>query len=70
MRGLLACLELGFQVWTAHAGDSRAVIASRESSVNNLTLDHKPNANDEYDRLIAAGGTHSLLVLASDSVFA
>jgi len=43
------------QVWTAHSGDSRAVISSEEGTVNNLTLDHKPNANDEYDRLIAAG---------------
>jgi len=44
------------QVWTAHAGDSRALAIGKDGKVAVLTADHKPNTSDEYDRLIAAGG--------------
>eukprot|EP00931_Biecheleriopsis_adriatica_P008595 TRINITY_DN10974_c0_g1_i2.p1 TRINITY_DN10974_c0_g1~~TRINITY_DN10974_c0_g1_i2.p1 ORF type:complete len:962 (+),score=189.86 TRINITY_DN10974_c0_g1_i2:73-2886(+) len=54
-------------VYTAHVGDSRAILATRGDddggsgstsafSVKNLTKDHRPDDEDEADRIKQAGG--------------
>ena len=42
-------------LWTAHAGDCRAVLASGGGALQ-LTQDHKPDAPAEKARIIRAGG--------------
>ena len=47
------------KLFTAHVGDSRAVIAEEiegDLQARNLTRDHKPNLPDEEERIKAAGG--------------
>lgn len=47
------------KLFTAHVGDSRAVIAEElegHLQARNLTRDHKPNLPDEEERIKAAGG--------------
>eukprot|EP00966_Prymnesium_polylepis_P061598 1429507-Prymnesium_polylepis.1 len=51
-------------VWTAHVGDSRAVLGSRSDaadplsalSVRELTMDHKPDLPEEQRRIESQGG--------------
>lgn len=43
------------QVWIAHCGDSRAVVARNGVAVSS-TMDHKPQRQDELARVQAAGG--------------
>lgn len=47
-------------LYVANAGDSRAVMCSREVDgsfvARNLTRDHKPDDPDERDRIVASGG--------------
>jgi len=47
----------GNQVWTAHAGDSRIIIASEAKRTMSFeTKDHKPTDKEEVDRINASGG--------------
>lgn len=43
------------QIWVAHCGDSRAVMQRNGDSMA-LTMDHKPDREDEGARIRAAGG--------------
>jgi len=51
------------EIWTACAGDSRAVLGTRNNNkkVKDLSIDHKPNLPEEKKRIIAAGGEVKLL---------
>ncbi|CAE8635783.1 unnamed protein product, partial [Polarella glacialis] len=51
------CLHAESQeVWVAHVGDSRAVLADLDSGVSQfVTMDHKAHDPEEYSRLQAAG---------------
>ena len=51
----------------ANAGDSRCILGSRNISSNSVILkalseDHKPNREEETNRIIAAGGYTSLFL--------
>lgn len=47
-------------MWSANAGDSRAVICSSNSEgswyLQPLSRDHKPDDPEEYPRIISKGG--------------
>eukprot|EP00638_Chattonella_subsalsa_P001853 CAMPEP_0117751248 /NCGR_PEP_ID=MMETSP0947-20121206/10857_1 /TAXON_ID=44440 /ORGANISM="Chattonella subsalsa, Strain CCMP2191" /LENGTH=490 /DNA_ID=CAMNT_0005569583 /DNA_START=415 /DNA_END=1887 /DNA_ORIENTATION=- len=46
-------------MWTANAGDSRAVMAKNQGGklvAENLSIDHNPDAPEEKARILAAGG--------------
>lgn len=45
----------GNELWVANAGDSRCVF-SRGGTAVAMTTDHKPNDQEEYARIIKAGG--------------
>ncbi|EGR29007.1 protein phosphatase 2c, putative, partial [Ichthyophthirius multifiliis] len=53
-------LIIGNKIWTANAGDSRAVLCQLDIENNwiskQLTRDHKPNELDEFARIIQRGG--------------
>jgi serine/threonine protein phosphatase PrpC len=51
----LVAVRIGDCLWTAHAGDSRAVLA-RGSHAVRLTEDHKPGLPKEAQRVKAIGG--------------
>eukprot|EP00928_Gymnodinium_smaydae_P039846 TRINITY_DN27132_c0_g1_i1.p1 TRINITY_DN27132_c0_g1~~TRINITY_DN27132_c0_g1_i1.p1 ORF type:complete len:704 (-),score=148.67 TRINITY_DN27132_c0_g1_i1:110-2074(-) len=51
---VVACVVGGW-VWCANAGDSRAVLC-RDGKAVQLSLDHKPDREDEASRIEAAGG--------------
>lgn len=51
----LIAVRIGGYLWTAHAGDSRAVLA-RGSHAVRLTEDHKPGLATEAQRVKAVGG--------------
>ncbi|GAX77731.1 hypothetical protein CEUSTIGMA_g5174.t1 [Chlamydomonas eustigma] len=51
----LVVAKLGDAVYTAHTGDSRAVLC-RNGVAHRLTEDHKPNLPTERSRVLAAGG--------------
>ncbi|CAH1966508.1 unnamed protein product [Acanthoscelides obtectus] len=46
----------GNDLYMAHAGDSRAVLARRDGVAEDITLDHKPTDQPELDRITKAGG--------------
>lgn len=48
-------LVIGGWVWCANLGDSRALL-SRDGNAIQLSLDHKPDREDEQERIEAAGG--------------
>ena len=62
-------LIIGDKCYTANTGDSRArMSAELGEKVIPLTVDHKPNESNEYDRIIQAGGsiiTHSYPIINS-----
>lgn len=53
-------LQIGNKMWSANAGDSRAIICSSFDLQNwnfkQLSRDHKPDEPDEYERIISRGG--------------
>merc|ERR1711957_702445 len=51
---VIACVVGGW-VWCANLGDSRALL-SRDGKAVQLSLDHKPDREDEAARIEAAGG--------------
>eukprot|EP00884_Botryococcus_braunii_P014428 jgi/Botrbrau1/22987/Bobra.0030s0052.2 len=51
----LVVLRVGSALFTAHAGDSRAVLCRNRIAIR-LTQDHKPNLPKERQRVEAAGG--------------
>merc|ERR1712004_455450 len=46
---------VGGWIWCANLGDSRAVL-SRDGRALALSLDHKPDRDDEAERIESAGG--------------
>lgn len=44
------------QMWVANCGDSRAIITLSNGSSVPITYDHKPNREDEYQRIRKSGG--------------
>lgn len=53
----LVAMLAGDVLWTAHAGDARAVLARDGGArAHRLTADHKPDAPAERGRILAAGG--------------
>mmetsp|Transcript_43988 Transcript_43988/g.99390 ORF Transcript_43988/g.99390 Transcript_43988/m.99390 type:complete len:647 (+) Transcript_43988:87-2027(+) len=51
---VVACV-VGSWIWCANVGDSRALLC-REGKAVQLSLDHKPDREDEAERIKAAGG--------------
>lgn len=51
---VVACIVGGW-VWCANVGDSRALL-SRDGRAVQLSLDHKPDRQDEAERIASAGG--------------
>lgn len=51
---VVACIVGGW-VWCANVGDSRALLC-REGKAIQLSLDHKPDREDEAERIESAGG--------------
>eukprot|EP00884_Botryococcus_braunii_P001889 jgi/Botrbrau1/11700/Bobra.0195s0031.1 len=51
----LVVLRIGHKLYTAHAGDSGAVLA-RQGKASRLTFDHKPDVPEEARRIQEAGG--------------
>jgi len=43
------------ELWCANAGDSRTIISENGQAVD-MSVDHKPDMPEEYDRIIKAGG--------------
>ena len=52
----LVALRLGRDLFTAHAGDARAVLRRAGGVAHRLTIDHKPGDPGERARVLAAGG--------------
>mmetsp|Transcript_3060 Transcript_3060/g.7139 ORF Transcript_3060/g.7139 Transcript_3060/m.7139 type:complete len:389 (+) Transcript_3060:258-1424(+) len=48
-----------FEIITANIGDSRALLIRADGKVEPLTEDHKPNNEEEMDRITRAGGSVS-----------
>jgi serine/threonine protein phosphatase PrpC len=46
----------GTTLISANAGDSRAIVVSKNNRVKQLSRDHKPCDEDESKRIIARGG--------------
>jgi serine/threonine protein phosphatase PrpC len=53
----IVVLKYGRHIWTANAGDSRAIMNKGTQGVVDLSTDHKPNRTDEYERIVRHGGT-------------
>eukprot|EP00927_Polykrikos_kofoidii_P016775 TRINITY_DN1760_c0_g1_i1.p1 TRINITY_DN1760_c0_g1~~TRINITY_DN1760_c0_g1_i1.p1 ORF type:complete len:714 (-),score=140.90 TRINITY_DN1760_c0_g1_i1:139-2280(-) len=51
----VSVIVVGGMVYCANVGDSRAIL-SREGRAIQLSLDHKPDREDEERRIVAAGG--------------
>merc|ERR1719323_678535 len=51
---VVACIVGGW-IWCANVGDSRALLC-RDGRAIQLSLDHKPDREDEAERIEAAGG--------------
>jgi len=43
------------KIWVANVGDSRAIMNNGLNSIQ-LTNDHKPNNDEEYERIVSLGG--------------
>ncbi|KAL6761608.1 phosphatase 2C-like domain-containing protein, partial [Haematococcus lacustris] len=52
----LVTVRLGDSIYTAHAGDSRAVLCRAGGVAHRLTEDHKPNLPAERSRIESVGG--------------
>ena len=50
------CLVTADTIFCANAGDSRAVISSKNGKCTELSYDHKPDNDGEMKRVKAAGG--------------
>jgi serine/threonine protein phosphatase PrpC len=50
------CFVRDGTIFTAWAGDSRAVLVKRGMRAVELSHDHKPNRPDEKDRIRSLGG--------------
>eukprot|EP00656_Telonema_subtile_P054295 TRINITY_DN8082_c0_g1_i2.p1 TRINITY_DN8082_c0_g1~~TRINITY_DN8082_c0_g1_i2.p1 ORF type:complete len:323 (-),score=38.96 TRINITY_DN8082_c0_g1_i2:844-1812(-) len=59
---VVLCLIADKKMWTAHAGDSRAMIVKGSRGIVQLSDDHKPSSASERDRLVAAGGIVDLVM--------
>lgn len=53
----LAALAIGNQLTIANTGDSRAVLVKKNGRTTALSRDHKPDRNDERDRIARLGGS-------------
>ena len=49
-------LQVGGALFTAHAGDSRAVVSYADGRTRAMTEDHKPSLSNERRRITAVGG--------------
>ncbi len=49
-------LKLGKNIWIANCGDSRAIAVLSQGHHVQLTYDHKPSREDEYQRITKTGG--------------
>lgn len=49
-------LKHGQHIWVANCGDSRAIMNDGVNSSIELSNDHKPNREDEHERIIRYGG--------------
>lgn len=55
------CLIIGDQIWSAHVGDSRAILVVRSNDALKmipLTHDHKPEGEERRRILLAGGQVH------------
>jgi len=55
----VSCLILGTHLWCANVGDSRAVLAKFKNGdwmACPISRDHKPDDNQEKQRILASGG--------------
>jgi protein phosphatase 1L len=53
----LAALAIGKQLTIANTGDSRAILVKKNGKTMALSRDHKPDRNDERDRIARLGGS-------------
>jgi len=49
------------KIFSANAGDSRAVLGSREDKYQRLSIDHKPSLQSEKERISISGGSVQLV---------
>lgn len=49
-------LLVGNKIYVANAGDSRCISYSKDNSVIHLSVDHKPDDEEEKKRIVKAGG--------------
>lgn len=54
---MTAILTKNNVLYVSNAGDSRAVISTRDGKAIALSTDHKPRRKSEEDRIKGAGGT-------------
>ena len=55
----VSCLLMGTHLWCANVGDSRAVLAKFKNGdwlACPISRDHKPDDNQEMQRILASGG--------------
>lgn len=52
----IVILRKNKELWIANCGDCRAIISSYSHKVLSLSIDHKPNRQDEFDRIKNLGG--------------
>lgn len=52
----IVILRKNKELWIANCGDCRAIISSYSHKVLPLSIDHKPNRQDEFDRIKNLGG--------------
>jgi len=52
----IVILRKNKELWIANCGDCRAIISSYSHKVKALSIDHKPNRQDEFDRIKNLGG--------------
>ena len=50
--------DLNAVLFVANAGDSRTVLVQNDGSAVPLSTDHKPDRDDEWDRIEEAGGQY------------
>ncbi len=53
----VVALKHGKHVWVANCGDSRAIINDGAFGVIEMSVDHKPDRQDEYERITRTGGS-------------